>query len=651
LNLTLNGVTASSIRSFLPATSANVQQSWSNTSSINISVPDHPLVLEISTGPITAPDLIVQDITWSPASPATGNNVTFSAVVKNQGNAATPANTIIGVAFSVNGTVVSWSDNSSTSLAAGATRTLTANGGPNSGAATWTAGANGSYTVSATVDDINRIPGESNESNNTLTKSLTVGATADTQAPTAPTNLAASNITTSSVTLSWSASTDNVGVAGYDVYQGTTKINTANITATTYNVTGLAASTTYSFTVKARDAAGNTSAASNAVNITTQAPATPVDLIITDITWTPASPATGNAVTFSAVVKNQGGTATPAGTIIGVAFSVNGTVVSWSDNNSTSLAAGASRTLTANSGPSGVATWTAGTAGNYTVSATVDDINRIPGEADENNNTFSKSLTVESTTISNGTYTLTPECAQANRLDVSGGNTTDGTNVQTWTDNGLDPQRWIAEKQTDGSYRLSSKLNTGKVLDVANSGTADGTNVRLWSWNGSNAQKWNITAVGNGYYKLTPLCAPGKCLDVAGGSSAAGANVQIWTDNGSTAQRWKFNLVSTGTTSARMSDRTALTIEEPGAVSAFSLQLKPNPASSNVSVLYTSGSAGEATISLTDMSGHVVVHKKVKLEAGTNNLQMDVSALPGGIYIVKMMAGGKTTAARLVVNK
>jgi hypothetical protein len=48
LNLTLNGVTASSIRSFLPATSANVQQSWPNTSSITLSVPDHPLVLEIS---------------------------------------------------------------------------------------------------------------------------------------------------------------------------------------------------------------------------------------------------------------------------------------------------------------------------------------------------------------------------------------------------------------------------------------------------------------------------------------------------------------------------------------------------------------------------------------------------------------------------
>jgi bacillolysin len=93
---------------------------------------------------------------------------------------------------------------------------------------------------------------------------------ADTIVPTDPTNLVASGTTTTTTSLSWTASTDNVGVIGYNVYQNTTLIGTT--TATTFNVIGLTASTTYTFTVKAKDAAGNLSAASNSVNVTTLTP-------------------------------------------------------------------------------------------------------------------------------------------------------------------------------------------------------------------------------------------------------------------------------------------------------------------------------------------------------------------------------------------
>ncbi len=97
---------------------------------------------------------------------------------------------------------------------------------------------------------------------------VTISAgTADTQPPTAPSNLTASNITDTTVDLSWTASTDNVGVTGYDVYQNNTKIGT--VTGTSAQVTGLTPATTYSFYVKAKDAAGNVSAASNTVTVTT----------------------------------------------------------------------------------------------------------------------------------------------------------------------------------------------------------------------------------------------------------------------------------------------------------------------------------------------------------------------------------------------
>ncbi|MBC7887489.1 MAG: fibronectin type III domain-containing protein [Ferruginibacter sp.] len=109
----------------------------------------------------------------------------------------------------------------------------------------------------------------------------------DTQAPSAPANLSTSALTQSSISLNWVASTDNIGVSGYDVFRNGTKINTSLVNSTSYNVTGLSAATAYQFYIQARDAAGNTSASSNTVNITTpdtQAPAAPTALASSNLT-------------------------------------------------------------------------------------------------------------------------------------------------------------------------------------------------------------------------------------------------------------------------------------------------------------------------------------------------------------------------------
>ena len=93
----------------------------------------------------------------------------------------------------------------------------------------------------------------------------------DTEAPTAPT-LSANNTTSTKTTLSWSGATDNVAVASYDIYKDGVLI--ANSTTSPYTVTGLSASTSYVFTVKAKDASNNISVSSNAVTVTTLAPDT-----------------------------------------------------------------------------------------------------------------------------------------------------------------------------------------------------------------------------------------------------------------------------------------------------------------------------------------------------------------------------------------
>lgn len=104
--------------------------------------------------------------------------------------------------------------------------------------------------------------------------------TTDSQAPTAPTNLVSTAKTTNSISLSWSGSTDNTAVTGYNLYQNSVlKTTTTGLTTT---ITGLTASTAYSFSVKAKDAAGNLSLASNTLNVTTSSSSTATDLLFSE---------------------------------------------------------------------------------------------------------------------------------------------------------------------------------------------------------------------------------------------------------------------------------------------------------------------------------------------------------------------------------
>ena len=98
---------------------------------------------------------------------------------------------------------------------------------------------------------------------------ITAGST-DTVAPSTPLNLVASGTTQTTTNLSWTASTDNVGVTGYTIYQGATLIGTS--TTTSYTVTALTPSTGYTFAVSAKDAAGNMSGQSASAFATTLAP-------------------------------------------------------------------------------------------------------------------------------------------------------------------------------------------------------------------------------------------------------------------------------------------------------------------------------------------------------------------------------------------
>ena len=93
-------------------------------------------------------------------------------------------------------------------------------------------------------------------------------ASNDTEAPDVPGNLALNSATATSVTLGWTASTDNVGVTGYRVYRGATEIGTTQ--QTSFTDSGRSPSTQYTYQVKAYDAAGNQSGAAT-LSVTTPA--------------------------------------------------------------------------------------------------------------------------------------------------------------------------------------------------------------------------------------------------------------------------------------------------------------------------------------------------------------------------------------------
>ncbi|GEM_PF-5642835 len=189
---------------------------------------------------------------------APANNANVSGTVNVAANASDDVG-VLGVQFKVDGTNMGSEDMTS----------------PYS--ATWNTAAvsNGTHTCAAVARDA--------AGNTQTSAAVTVtvnNVVLDTQAPTIPTGLSATAVSSSQINLSWSASTDNVGVTGYRVYrcQGasctpSTQIGTS--ATTTYQDTGLTASTAYTYRVAAIDAVPNVSGQSANASATTQATAPP----------------------------------------------------------------------------------------------------------------------------------------------------------------------------------------------------------------------------------------------------------------------------------------------------------------------------------------------------------------------------------------
>jgi chitodextrinase len=254
-----------------------------------------------------------------------------------------------------------------------------------------------SYTVKA-FD----AAGDTSAASTAVSASTTNGV--DTTPPTAPTHLTTSGVTGDSATLTWTQSSDNTGVAGYNVYRNGTLVGTT--TSASYTDIELAGDTSYQYTVKAYDPAGNVSAASDSAGITTgasvsaSAPNTPTAVTspsqtgsAIDLSWTASTSSLGVAGyhiyrdgtlvgTTTATAEGTAGTPTPTlftdtGLASGATYSYTVTAFDAAgDTSSASTAISASTTALSDvlSAPTGLAssaqtagsvslTWTAPTGG------------------------------------------------------------------------------------------------------------------------------------------------------------------------------------------------------------------------------------------------------------------------------------------------
>lgn len=137
-------------------------------------------------------------------------------------------------------------------------------------------------------------------------------------------------------------------------------------------------------------------------------------------------------------------------------------------------------------------------------------------------------------------YFLASALNESKVLDVSGGSTRDGANLQIYSKNGSDAQLFRIERSSNGFYKFINK-GSGKAIDVAGAGSEKGTNVQIWQDNGTTAQQWAMY-LANGWpdYYVVLINQNGMYLDVSGGNTQNGTNVQIWEGNGTASQVFKL---------------------------------------------------------------------------------------------------------------
>lgn len=415
--------------------------------------------------------------------------------------------------------------------------------------------------------------------------------TADTQAPTAATSLTVTETTSNTVSLSWTAGTDNVAVTSYDVYMnGVLKTSVSGLIAT---ITGLSASTTYSFYVIAKDAAVNSSPASNTVNGTTtiltpdtQNPTAATNLAVTNTLSTKVS------LSWLAGTDNVGITAYDIYVNGGFNSSVSGTVATISG-------------------------LTASTPYSFYVIA-----------RDAANNSSVASNTVNATTNAAGSDSIL--CATESFENIPASASSYAT--RTWTgDSGLD---WTAtDARTDQTINTKAICvrNGSLAAFVASNGIGNLTVTTQLKFTGTSGT-FNLRVNGN-VVGTIPYSATSTTTTLTGINLSGDVIISI-TDNSTTSNRVAIDDLS-------WTCYSGLGLET---LSQKAFKIYPNPSKGNFNVIFDDSNSTNS-VEIISLLGQKVFEK--------NNVQsasISVTNLPKGTYLIKVTKDSKSRTEKIIIN-
>lgn len=497
-------------------------------------------------------------------------------------------------------------------------------------------------------------------------------ASGDAQAPTVPTGLTASNKTQNSFTLSWTASTDNVGVTGYEVFKDGVSIGTT--TTTSMSVTGLNANTTYSMRVRARDAVPNWSAQSSALNVTTG--------VTSSTSWQSFQIST-HTQTFIAEFD-----AVPNSTAMnGVVGIVNGSAAAYADNACT-VRFHESNTIQALNGSA----YSSATTVNYTPGNSYHFrlVINIP------NHTYSIYVTPQGQSeITLGTnYAFRTQQASVTQLTgwallaEIGTHTVSnmsfspvsGTVWQSFpvsTQTGVFTAEYDAVPNTaamDGVVGILNGTATGYVDNACSIRFNPGNTIDALNGSAYNAAATVNYTPGASYHFRLVINVPNHTYSIyvtpPGQSEIAlGTNYAFRTQQASVTQLTGWSLLSTnGThtvsnvvfTSGSGRTRTsgdvaskAITLpylgdKDAGVFNAEgkALIVYPNPTQSSLKIRMLSEPGKIQQISIYNSDGKEIVRRTIDSAEET----IDTSSLPSGTYLIKLVSGNRLTVERFIVQ-
>ena len=444
--------------------------------------------------------------------------------------------------------------------------------------------------------------------------------TNDTEAPSIPTDVAISNISYTSFDVSWTASTDNEAVTGYDIFVDgiLTKQTT---TETMVSISSLTTNTTYSITVLAKDLVNNKSAQSAAVNGNTledtEAPSTPTNVSANTI----SDSSFGLAWTAS----------TDNNVVAGYDIYVNGALNSFVTNLTTTITG-----LTATT--------------DYTVYVIAKDAS---------GNTSTESTTIDVTTTAGGTG-VASELFFSEYIEPNGGNNK-ALEIVNLTGNTVNLSGYSIKKQSNGAGDWIDEfdISTGTVTSIVpndvfviiNESADDATLVAEADLKRANNDSTNngspLNFNGN---DPVGLFKDGVLIDVIGtinqGSGSQFAqNITLRRNEDVSGPNTTFDLQNEWTPfAANTFDgigyfTSTLSIENETILESF--KMYPNPLKGNNLFIKT---GQNSTIKIYNVLGKLILSDIVN----SNKNKVDVSSLQKGIYLIKVTSGNSTTTKKLI---